>query len=260
MSEIPDDHAVSALKCASAVLELRDLLGDSRSACGRISDLIKAMRSYSYVDQDVTQEVDVHVGIDDTLTILGHKMPPGVEIVRDYQEELPKPTVYGSELNQVWTNLLDNAICAVKDEGTITIKTSNADEHIVVKITDDGPGIPKDIQSKIFDPFFTTKTVGEGTGLGLNITHRIVVSRHCGCIEVESKPGQTCFTVTLPITPPSVQKQPPKRPLLDCVTRTDLLPCFLDCAPHAFRRQRHIEMPHAIVFECIEYRIDDGRR
>ncbi|MBT3909306.1 MAG: hypothetical protein HOF27_06470 [Rhodospirillaceae bacterium] len=209
-TETLDDIAVAsgdtdigrAVQWAASAMDLRGLLNDSRSACGRISDLVKAMKSYSYMDQDITQEVDIHAGIDDTLVILKHKMPAGVEIAKAYASDLPMVTVYGSELNQVWTNLLDNAIDAVADGGRIDIATRADGERVVISVTDSGAGIPEDIQNKIFDPFFTTKPVGQGTGLGLDISHRIVTARHCGCLEVASKPGETWFTVTLPILPP----------------------------------------------------------
>ena len=151
------------------------------------------------MDQAPLQEVDVHQGIENTLTILNHKLKKGIVVKRDYDKSIPRICVYGSELNQVWTNLIDNAIDAMDGKGQLTIRTSRDNNCILVEIADNGLGIPPAIQSRIFEPFFTTKGVGKGTGLGLEIAYRIVVKRHKGDIHFESKPGDTCFRVYLPI-------------------------------------------------------------
>jgi signal transduction histidine kinase len=166
----------------------------------RISDIVKSLKSYSYMDQAPMQSVDINKGLKDTLTIFSNKLKTGMKVVKELEPELPHIEAYGSELNQVWTNLIDNAIGAIGKQGTIHIKTYQAISKVVVEITDDGPGIPADIQSKIFDPFFTTKNPGEGTGLGLNISHSIIVQKHRGSLNVESVPGETRFKIELPMS------------------------------------------------------------
>ena len=151
------------------------------------------------MDQAPFQSVDVHEGLDNTLIIFQSKLKRGVTVQRHYGEDLPEIQAYASELNQVWTNIIDNAIDAMGGEGTLTIRTRREDEWVVVEIEDDGPGIPDDIRSMVFDPFFTTKGPGAGTGLGLNISRNLVVQRHHGDITVTSRPGRTCFAVYLPI-------------------------------------------------------------
>jgi len=141
----------------------------------------------------------VHDGLESTLVLLGHKLKKGVKVVREYDRGLPKICAQGGELNQVWTNLIDNAVDAMDGKGTLTIRTRRERDCVVVEIVDTGPGIPEDVQRRIFEPFFTTKDVGSGTGLGLDISYRIVVRRHHGDIRVESRPGETRFTVLLPI-------------------------------------------------------------
>lgn len=145
------------------------------------------------------QEIDIHSGLENTLTILGHKLKSGVVVKRDYNTNLPSVNAYGSELNQVWTNLIDNAIDAIGGKGNLVLRTSREGDRILVEIIDDGPGIPLEIQSRIFDPFFTTKEVGKGTGLGLDIARRIVVGQHKGDIRASSKPGETNLQVRLPL-------------------------------------------------------------
>lgn len=145
------------------------------------------------------QDVDIHDGLEDTIKILGHKLKKGIEVAREYDRNLPHIQVEGSELNQVWTNLIDNAIDAMDGQGTITIRTYREGEQATVEIADDGPGIPEAIQSRIFDPFFTTKDVGAGTGLGLDVVRRIVTNRCGGQIDFRSRPGETVFRVRIPI-------------------------------------------------------------
>jgi signal transduction histidine kinase len=153
------------------------------------------------MDRGGLVEVDLHEGLETTLTVLGHKLKhTAIVVSRDYDRKLPRMVVRGSELNQVWTNLLDNAIGALGERGTITIRTSCDGGCATVEISDDGPGIPDDVRDRIFDPFFTTKDVGLGTGLGLTTARRIVVERHDGSLVVESQPGNTTFRVRLPLT------------------------------------------------------------
>ena len=156
------------------------------------------------MDQTSLQEVDLREDLDNTLKIFAHRMKNGVVVTRKYEGALPRICAYGGELNQVWTNLIDNAIDSMKGKGELKIRTCKELDYAVVEIEDNGPGIPKDIQSRIFDPFFTTKKVGEGTGLGLDTVGRIV-RRHHGFIEVESQPGQTSFTIRLPFKQPAMQ-------------------------------------------------------
>ena len=176
-----------------------DLAGVVAKSTRSISDLVNVVKSYSYMDQAAVQYVDVHAGIEDTLKILAHKVRKGIEVVRQYQDDLPQVEVQASELNQVWTNLMDNAIGAMGGQGTLTIRTSGENDHLLVEIGDDGPGIPEDVQSRIFDPFFTTKDVGEGIGLGLDVVRRIVTARCGGEINFRTQPGETVFQVRLPV-------------------------------------------------------------
>jgi signal transduction histidine kinase len=155
------------------------------------------------MDQSPMQEVDIHEGLESTLTMLGHKLK-NVTLVRAYDRSTPRIMAYGSELNQVWTNLIDNAVHAVNGTGKICVGTFLEGDQVMVEIVDDGPGIPPEVQSHLFEPFFTTKPIGSGTGLGLIICNRIVADRHGGEIEFESRPGETRFKVRLPLN----RKQP----------------------------------------------------
>lgn len=165
----------------------------------RISDLVHSMKSYSHMDQGAQQFVDVHEGLEDTLKLFSYKLKHGITICRRYDQTLPKVCAYGSELNQVWTNLIDNAIDAMDEKGTLEIRTCRDNNYVRVEIIDSGAGIPEAIQSRIFEPFFTTKDMGKGSGLGLDAVNRIIHNRHQGIVSVTSKPGRTCFTVCLPI-------------------------------------------------------------
>lgn len=165
----------------------------------RITALVRAMKAYSYLDQGVRQLVDVHQGIEDTLRIFSHRLKPGIEVSRCYDCTLPQINAYGSELNQVWTHLIDNAIDAMGGKGHLKITTVRDSKGVCVSITDSGVGIPPEIQSRIFESFFTTKSVGKGTGLGLDIVRRIVEKRHQGTITLESQLGETCFSIRLPL-------------------------------------------------------------
>jgi signal transduction histidine kinase len=175
------------------------LLQEISEGAGRISEIVKALKTYTYLDQAPVQDVDVHEGLDNTLVMLRSKLKKGVTVHRDYCPNLPHIEAYGSELNQVWTNIIDNAVAAMNGQGEISLRTHYEGSWITIEIEDNGPGIPPDVQSKIFDPFFTTKAPGEGTGLGLNISHNIIVQKHHGQITVASQPGRTCFQIKLPV-------------------------------------------------------------
>lgn len=177
----------------------RELVREIEQSLTRISDLVRAIKDYSYMDRAALQEVHVHEGLENTLVILSHKLKRGVTVIRDYAADLPRITAYGGALNQIWTNLIVNAIDAMNGQGRLRIRTTLEGAHILVEIADDGPGIPPEIQGRIFEPFFTTKPQGEGTGLGLDTVYRIV-RKHRGEIRVTSEPGNTCFQVRLPLT------------------------------------------------------------
>jgi signal transduction histidine kinase len=199
MQKLPPNSRAAALNWLDARLNLHSLIKLVDQSTGRVADLVKAIKSYTHMDQSPMQEVDVHEGIESTLTMLGYKLK-NVQVVRAFDRSAPRITAYGGELNQVWTNLIDNAIDAVDGTGKICVGTSVEDNQLVVEIVDNGKGIPPEIQPRLFEPFFTTKSVGTGTGLGLLISHRIVANRHGGEIEFESKPGETRFKVRLPLT------------------------------------------------------------
>jgi signal transduction histidine kinase len=189
------------LRWVAASLTAQGLANELQESTRRMSSLVGAVKSYAYMDRGDLVEIDLHEGIEATIVILGHKLKQTtIAIVRDYDRTLPHLTVRGSELNQVWTNLLDNAIDALGQSGTITIRTRNDQGRALVEITDDGPGIPVEVQGRVFDAFFTTKDVGQGTGLGLATVYRIVVDRHGGALTFESQPGKTTFRVSLPFT------------------------------------------------------------
>ncbi len=175
------------------------LLSEIALGTGRIVELVKALKTYTYMDQAPVQSVDLRKGLENTLIILHNKLKTGVTVIREYADDLPVIQAYASELNQVWTNIIDNAIDAMDGQGTLIVRTRQEDPWVVVEIEDDGPGIPEENLSRIFDPFFTTKGPGEGTGLGLNISRNLVVQKHQGQVSVISRPGKTCFSVRLPI-------------------------------------------------------------
>ncbi len=203
-AQIPETGTLAeSLVWLGSSLEAVSLLRTVEQSAGRISDLVTAIKAYSYMDQAPQQEVDVQASLETTLTILQFKWKQGIEVVRDYAPNLPCITAYGSELNQVWTNLIDNALDALDGRGHLFVRTACEDGHILVEIGDDGPGIPPEVHTRIFEPFFTTKGVGKGTGLGLDTAYRIVVTRHHGDLRVISEPGDTRFQVRLPIGSPS---------------------------------------------------------
>ncbi len=182
---------------------IHNLLSEINLGTGRITEIVRALKTYTYMDRAPVQAVNIHEGLDNTLIILHSKIKKGVTIRREYSEELPVIQAYGSELNQVWTNLIDNAIDAMGGIGQLTLRTRKKDTWVEIEIEDTGPGIPAELQSRIFDPFFTTKPPGEGTGLGLNISRNIIVQMHGGHISVSSKPGRTSFNILLPLDLPS---------------------------------------------------------
>jgi signal transduction histidine kinase len=192
------DTARAALVRIAASVEVATLLDEIESGTSRISDLVRAIKEYTYMDQAPLQNVDIVKSLETTLTILNHKLKHGVVVERDYQKIPLLVNSFGSELNQVWTNLIDNAIDAMGGEGKIRVRIYRDDNCVVVEIADNGPGISPDVRSHIFEPFFTTKGVGEGTGLGLDTVQRIV-KKHRGNIQVSSKPGDTRFQVWLPL-------------------------------------------------------------
>ena len=184
---------------------VRQLIGEIDIAAGRISDLVASIKTYSYMDRAGSGPLDVNAGLDATLAVLRHKLRSGVEVIRDYDVDLPEIDGHAGELNQVWTNLIDNAWDAMDGSGTLTIRTSRgaAPDTIRIEIADTGPGVPPDERPRIFDPFFTTKGVGEGSGLGLDIVRRIVAEAHRGTIAVEeAHGGGAAFVITLPLARP----------------------------------------------------------
>jgi signal transduction histidine kinase len=195
--------AVRLLVHAAAV---RQSAAEVAEASRRLSEIVRAMRSYSYLDQAPVQEVDVVRGIEDTLVLLGHATR-GIRIVREYDADLPHITALGAELNQVWTNLVHNAcdaMAAVADP-VLTLRAHAAGDAVVVEVEDNGPGIPAELRERVFDAFFTTKPPGQGTGLGLQISYRIVVVEHGGDLTLASVPGRTMFRVSLPLRPPTLE-------------------------------------------------------
>ncbi len=201
-SNLDRGTARAALIRIAASVEIADLLTEIESSTTRISELVRAIKEYTFMDQAPLQNVDVVKSLETTLVILNHKLKRGVTVQRDYPDAPLLVNSFGSDLNQVWTNIIDNAIDAMQGMGELRVRASRDRECVVVEIGDNGPGIPADVQPHIFEPFFTTKGVGEGTGLGLDTVQRIV-KKHRGNIQVNSKPGDTCFKVWLPLTDPS---------------------------------------------------------
>lgn len=194
---------------ASAAFPVYRLLYEIGEGSRRVSEIVTALRSYSFLGQAPVQAVDLREGLDNTLVILRSKLKEGIDVHRDYSADLPPVRAYGSELNQVWTNLLDNAIYALGGTGTITIRTRRDGDWAIIEVEDDGPGIPESVKARIFDPFFTTKEPGKGTGLGLSTSFSIVTEKHHGKMTVESQPGRTTFTVCLPLeTAPNQEPAP----------------------------------------------------
>jgi signal transduction histidine kinase len=199
--KFPAEKLNCIIEWLDATYTVYSLLNELSLGSGRIFSIVKSLKSYAYLDQAPIQSVSVSEGLDNTLTILHNKFKSKINVKKEYAADLPEIMGHGSELNQVWTNILDNAIDVIQDQedAEIIIRTRTESEWVVVEIEDNGPGIPEDVKSNIFDAFFTTKGPGKGTGLGLNISYSIVVQKHRGDIKVRSKPGQTIFEVWLPI-------------------------------------------------------------
>lgn len=191
-------HLRPVLQWLGAGLGAQQLIEEIGVAAQAISAIVGAVRSYAYLDQAPVQDVDVVRSIEDTLTILNHKLKGGVEVVRGFEPQLPRIEAFAGELNQVWTNIIDNAVQAMQGKGRLSIGARHLGDEVEVRIADDGPGIAEGVAERVFEPFFTTKAQGAGTGLGLHIAHNIVVNRHRGRIGFESKPGHTEFRIVLP--------------------------------------------------------------
>ena len=189
------EHAITWLE---GMLTVRALLNTIEQSTAHIYELVSAVKEYSYMDRSPVQDVDIHDGLESTLTIMGYKLK-NVTVTRNYAADLPHITAFGSRLNQVWTNLIDNAVEAMEGEGHLELRTWREEDGVVVEIVDDGPGIPPEIQPRIFEPFFTTKDVGRGAGLGLDTVYRIVTQEHRGEIRLYSEPGNTRFQICLPL-------------------------------------------------------------
>ncbi len=198
---VGEERLSDTLGWLESALTIAGLSHTLRQSASRISELVKAVKAYTYMDQSPQQEIDIHDGLESTLMVLQHKLN-GINITRMYAQALPRITAFGSELNQVWTILFDNAADALAGRGNLCIRTLLENEYILVEIIDDGPGIPEELQARLFEPFFTTKPVGQGAGLGLSIARRIVVDRHHGTLHAQSRPGETRFQVYLPIVAP----------------------------------------------------------
>ncbi len=194
---VPEEALADSLTRVTASFTITRLADEIQSATSRLSDLVRAVKEYSYMDQMPEQEVDIHQGIENTLIMLHHQLKNGVEVLRDYDRSIPKMTVRGSELNQVWTNLIVNAVDAMGGKGELRIRTVHEPNYALVQVTDNGPGIDPEIRDRIFDPFFTTKGVNQGTGIGLDLVARIVAN-HGGQVAFESQPGRTTFSVRIP--------------------------------------------------------------
>jgi signal transduction histidine kinase len=192
------ESLATGLEWAASALSMTTLLSEIKESTGRVSNLVATVKSYSQLDRASVQDIDVTEGIDSTLVVLGDKLHDGISVVRDYADDLPRIEAIPGELNQVWTNLFDNAIHAMEGKGTLRVSARSDGDYVVVEVADTGHGMTPDVQARVFEPFFTTKDVGKGTGLGLDISRRIVVDRHHGEIDVASQPGQTVMTVRLP--------------------------------------------------------------
>ncbi|MET9896328.1 ATP-binding protein [Streptomyces sp. NPDC006465] len=197
-----------AVRWLNYTVETELLMNEIEDSTTRISHLVDAAKQYSQLDRAPYQVADVHDLLDSTLMMLSGKMGSGIKAVKEYDRTLPRIPAYPSELNQVWTNLIDNAVAAMDGEGTLTVRTALDGDHVLVEFRDTGSGVPDEIRDRIFDPFFTTKAVGEGTGLGLDISWRIVVNKHHGSLQVQSVPGDTRFQVRLPLTVAETSEEP----------------------------------------------------
>jgi len=199
-SSVEPSSLEPALRWLAYTVETENLLLEVKDSTQRISALVGAAKQYSQLDRTPHQEIDLHDGLDATLVMLSGKKSPNVKIVKDYDRSLPKVPAFAAELNQVWTNLIDNALDAVAGDGTVTIRTTRDNDSALVEVIDTGPGVPPELTRRVFEPFFTTKGVGQGTGLGLDVSWRVIVGRHGGDLRVVSEPGDTHFQVRLPFT------------------------------------------------------------
>ncbi|HUY49227.1 MAG TPA: ATP-binding protein [Streptosporangiaceae bacterium] len=204
---VEDGTLEGAIRWLNYTVETELLMNEIEDSTTRISTLVTAAEQYSQLDRAPYQVIDVHELLGSTLLMLSGKLRNGITVVKDYDRSLPEIPVYPAELNQVWTNLIDNAVASMNGKGTLTVRTARDNDQVLVEIGDTGPGVPPDIRERIFEPFFTTKPVGEGTGLGLDISWRIVVGRHHGDLRVESVPGNTRFQVRLPVTAADVRSR-----------------------------------------------------
>jgi signal transduction histidine kinase/predicted CoA-binding protein len=218
----PGSQLAVAIKWFCTLFTIFSLLEEIHQGTSRIGEIVKSLKSYVYLDQAPVQLIDVHEGLDNTLVMLRSKFKTGIALERHYAENLPKIQGYGSELNQVWTNIIDNAAYAMDGHGVITINTRRESDWVIVDIEDSGPGIPEDVQQKLFSPFFTTKPMGKGTGLGLNISFNII-QKHKGEIKVFSRPGKTRFSVRLPVNFDDVEQGMEPLPLMDQISDDRLL-------------------------------------
>jgi signal transduction histidine kinase len=208
---VDEETLPSAVGWLNYTVETELLMDEIQDSSARISHLVDAAKQYSQLDRAPFQVADVHELLDSTLLMLSGKLGKGIRVVKEYDRTLPRVPAYPAELNQVWTNLVDNAVAAMREaggEGTLTVRTAREDDRLLVEFGDTGPGIPAEIRDRVFDPFFTTKPVGEGTGLGLDISWRIVVNKHHGSLRFESEPGDTRFQVLLPLTAPASDDPP----------------------------------------------------
>lgn len=208
---VDEETLASAVGWLNYTVETELLMDEIQDSAARISHLVDAAKQYSQLDRAPFQVADVHELLDSTLLMLSGKLGKGIRVVKEYDRTLPRVPAYPAELNQVWTNLVDNAVAAMREtdgEGTLTVRTAREDDRLLVEFGDTGRGIPAEIRDRVFDPFFTTKPVGEGTGLGLDISWRIVVNKHHGSLRFESEPGDTRFQVLLPFTAPASDDAP----------------------------------------------------
>ena len=203
---LPGPALDPGLEWVASTLSAATLLSEIKASTGRISELVAAMSSYSHMDRASMQEINVTEGLDSTLVMLGHKLGGGVTVVRDYGADVPRIEAYPGELNQVWTNLIDNAIDAMDGAGTLRLATRLEGDDVVVEVGDTGPGMPPAVAARAVEAFYTTKDVGKGTGLGLDIAQRIDVERHGGTITIDSQPGDTVLRVRIPARLPGARR------------------------------------------------------
>ena len=202
---VPEGFLEPAVRWLAYTVETETLMAEIAESTARISALVDAAKQYSQLDRAPHQPTDLHAGLDATLVMLGGKFGDGIRVVKDYDRSLPRVPAYAGELNQVWTNLVANAVDAMAGQGTLTVRTTRDGDRALVEVVDTGPGVPEELRRRIFEPFFTTKPVGQGTGLGLDVSYRIVVQRHGGDLRVVSEPGDTRFQVRLPLDEPARQ-------------------------------------------------------